>query len=106
MYRAFKRVRDLLPEDDSMALVPNPALVLRSANTSEPDLLVLYRGRVGLIQVDGPSHHGRFAAEVSRDRLYRHSGVAEVDHFVVQDTDNEDDLDALVKQFVRRLARR
>lgn len=104
VYLAFKRARAKLPDDDSIALAPNPALVVQNVNTSEPDLLVMYRGRVGIIHVDGPSHHGRFAAEASRDRLYRHSGIAEVDHFVVEDTRSDDDLDVLVTRFLKRLA--
>ncbi len=103
VYRAFKRQRDRLPDDDTIGLMPNPAFVLRNVHTQEPDLLVTYRGRVGLVQVDGPSHRGRFAAEVTRDRLYRHSGIAEIDHFVVEDTDNDQDLEVLVARFLRRL---
>ena len=106
VYQAFKRVREQMPVDDTIAILPNPALVLRSANTSEPDLVITYRGRVGIVQVDGPHHRGRFAAEATRDRLYRHSGVAEVDHFPVEDSESDEDLDFLVTSFLRRLGKR
>lgn len=61
--------------------------------------------RVGIVQVDGPHHRGRYANEVSRRRVYLHSGIAEVDHLPVEDTENEDDLDEFVARFLKRLAR-
>jgi len=105
VYQAFKRIRAQMPTDDTIAILPNPALVLRDANTSEPDLVITYRGRVGIVQVDGPHHRGRFAAEATRDRLYRHSGIAEVDHFPVEDTESDEDLDLLVTRFIKRLGK-
>ncbi len=39
VYVAFKRARSKLPDDDSIALAPNPALVMRNVNTSEPDAM-------------------------------------------------------------------
>lgn len=102
VYRAFKRARDRLPIHESLGVAPNPALVI-NGHVWEPDLLITYRGRVGIVEVDGPSHHGRRGAEVSKDRLLRHSGVAEVDHFLAEDTDSDDQLDMLVEQFLTRL---
>jgi hypothetical protein len=103
VYRAFKRARDAMPDDDTIAIAPNPGLVIRNIKTSEPDLLIAFRGRVGIVQVDGPHHRGRFAAEVTRDRLYRHAGIAEIDHFPVEDTTDPADLDILVARFLKRL---
>jgi hypothetical protein len=39
---------------------------------ARPNLLVMSRGRVGIVQVHGPHHRGPFVAEASRDRLYLH----------------------------------
>jgi hypothetical protein len=103
VYRAFKRARDRRPDDDTLGIAPNPALVIQHGHTWEPDLVITYRGHVGVVQVDGPHHHGRFAAEVSRDRILRHSGVAEIDHFTVEDTESDEDLDILVERFLKRL---
>jgi hypothetical protein len=105
VYRAFKRMRDRLPADDTLAIAPNPALVVPNINTSEPDLLILYRGRAGIVQVDGPQHRGRYANDDSRRRVYLHSGIAEVDHLPVEDTASDAELDEFVARFLKRLAR-
>jgi hypothetical protein len=105
VYRALKRARDQRPDDDTLGIAPNPALVIHG-HTWEPDLVITYRGRVGVVQVDGPHHRGRLAAEASRDRLLRHSGIAEIDHFTVEDTASDDDLDILVARFLQRLGGR
>jgi hypothetical protein len=47
----------------------------------EPDFLVLSRGKVGVLEVDGPSHHGKAADDHDRDRLFRRHGVRVVEHF-------------------------
>jgi hypothetical protein len=102
VYRAFKRARDKLSNQESLGIAPNPALVI-NGHVWEPDLLITYRGRVGIVEVDGPSHQGRRGAEISKDRLLRHSGVAEVDHFLAEDTDSDKHLNMLVEQFLTRL---
>jgi hypothetical protein len=106
VYQAFKRACDRRPDEDTLGIAPNPALVIQHGHTWEPDLVITYRGRVGVVQVDGPHHHGRFAAEASRDRILRHSGVAEIDHFTVEDTESDEDLDILVERFLQRLGGR
>lgn len=105
VYQAFKRARAKLPASDTIAIAPNPALVVPNVNTSEPDLLIMYQGRIGIVQVDGPHHRGRYANEVSRRRVYLHSGVAEVDHLVVEDTEQDGELDEFVARFLQRLSR-
>jgi hypothetical protein len=105
VYRAFKRARARLPADDTIAIAPNPALVVPNMNPTEPDLLIMYRGRAGIVQVDGPHHRGRYANEATRRRIYVHSGIAEVDHLPVEDTVNDDELDEFVARFLKRLAR-
>lgn len=105
VYRGFERARARLPADDSIAIAPNPALVVPNINTSEPDLVIMYRGRVGIVQVDGPHHNDRVSNELSRRRVYLHSGIAEVDHLSIEDTENDEDVDVFVTRFLKRLAR-
>jgi hypothetical protein len=106
VYRALKRLWAKMPQHDMMSIAPNPALVVPNMNTMEPDFLVMYRGRVGMLQVDDPHHRGRLADEVSRDRVYKQSGIFDVDRVVVEDTTDPAELDRLVAGFVRRLAGR
>ena len=105
VYRAFKRARDRLPADDTLSIAPNPALVVRTS-TWEPDLLIMYRGKAGAVEVDGHHHRGRRAADLSRDRLLRHSGFAEVDRLAVEDTEPDEELDVFVDRFLLRLGGR
>lgn len=105
VYRALRRAQERLPGRETITIVPNcGARVLR--HTWEPDFLVAYRGRVGVIEVDGPHHAGRSAADKSRDRTYEDCGVAYVDRWVVEDTIGDEDLDMLVERFLRRLSER
>jgi hypothetical protein len=48
----------------------------------EPDFLVVYRGKVGVLEVDGGDYHRGLAADDhERDRLFRHHGIAVVERF-------------------------
>lgn len=106
VYQAFKRVREKdFPARDTFSTAPNPALVVPNIAASEPDLLIMYRGRVGIVQVDGWQHQGRLANEVSRDRVYLHSGIAQVDRIPVEDASTDDELEEFVLRFLQRLAR-
>ncbi|MFI6029574.1 hypothetical protein [Amycolatopsis magusensis] len=105
VYRAFKRARDRMSGDDTLSIAPNPALVVRSS-TWEPDLVIVYRGKAGVVEVDGHHHRGRRAADLSRDRLLRHSGFTEVDRLAVEDTESDEELDVFVERFLLRLGGR
>ena len=66
--------------------LPNcKARVGRSTNrlNREPDFLVCYKGKWGILAVDGePSHPStRTVEDHERDRLFRLSGVQVVEHF-------------------------
>ena len=102
VYDALKRAGANLPEAQSIAIAPNAGIRVRQA-TWEVDFLVTHNGRAGVIEVDGPHHHGRRAPDRDRERILEDSGIAIVDRFVVEDTDDPTKIDALVRRFLDRL---
>lgn len=103
VYEACKRVAAAMPATDRPMILPN-ARAKVSGCVREPDFLIVYKGRAGVIEVDGPNHRARAAADQSRDRLFEDHGVARVDRIVAEDTEDSDALDALVGRFLDKLA--
>jgi hypothetical protein len=62
-----------------------------------------YKGRSGMIEVDGGSHRGCWSNGKSRDRLFEDAGVAYVDHIDADDVKNDADVDIFIGRFLRRL---
>ena len=62
----------------------------RARVLKEPDLVIVYRGKVGILEVDGAYHTGRAADDHKRDLFFEQSGVF-VKHF------NGDDVRANVQ---------
>ncbi|KQS68901.1 hypothetical protein [Modestobacter sp. Leaf380] len=93
--------RDLTP-GDTILIAPLPGARTRDM-TLTPDFLIAYRGRVGVIEVDGPKHHGRFGADAQRDRLLQNAGVRLVAHILVEDLRSRESVETLVRDFLRRL---
>ena len=102
VYRALKRAQGKRPQAENVTVLALPSARI-NGNTLEPDFVVLYRGRAGIIEVDGPHHIGKRASDTSRDRIFRYCGVKEVDHFDVADVDDEAELDKLIEGFLWRL---
>ena len=63
-----------LPPYDTLLVAPQTWALVRG-RTFRLDLLVIYRGRAVAVEVDDPTHHGRWAADASRDALIRDAGV-------------------------------
>jgi very-short-patch-repair endonuclease len=59
----------------------------------EPDFVIVYKGRVGVLEVDGAYHTGRAADDHKRDLFFEQSGIF-VKHF------NGDDVRSNVKLVV------
>ena len=53
--------------------------------TREPGFVVLHDGKVGMLEVDGPSHSGRAADDHERDRRFREHGVRVVERFTAEE---------------------
>ena len=69
-YRVLARVQAELRGGQSVLFSGNP-LVRVPGHTWKPDLLVVHRGRAGIIDVDGASHYARLCADRSRDLSLR-----------------------------------
>ncbi|QKV93631.1 hypothetical protein HUT19_19245 [Streptomyces sp. NA02950] len=103
VYQALKHLQEKeLPAEETISIFPLPnGRVL--GHTWEPDLLVTYRGRAGVLEIDGPDHRVRRAMDTSRDHLLRDAGIAYVDRVPVEVIDNPQELMASLKRFLRRL---
>lgn len=103
VYLALTRIQSDLPTDQTIAIVPNARMRVLG-HTFEPDLLVVYRGRTGIIEVDGAAHHRRWAADRSRDYLLENAGVDYIAHIPAEDASDPDEVAAFARRFVRRLS--
>jgi hypothetical protein len=105
VYEGLKRAQEGDSSTDTITIVPNPAVRV-PGRTREPDFLVAYRGRVGLIEVDGASHRHKYAGDKSRDQLFEVAGIAWVRRIDAQDTEAVEEVDAFIASFLRKLAER
>ncbi|MFF4138601.1 hypothetical protein ACFY1B_45850 [Streptomyces mirabilis] len=103
VYEALKRAQAALPADATIAIFPLPLGRVGVGNTWTPDFLVVREGKAGLIEVDGPHHRGRLAADGTRDRHWRNSGFVYIERILVEETAKDSELDALVRTFLKRL---
>ncbi|MFJ7180320.1 hypothetical protein ACIQXA_28895 [Streptomyces massasporeus] len=103
VYLALKHLQEKeLPAEETISIFPLPnGRVL--GHTWEPDLLVTYRGRAGVLEIDGPDHRVRRAMDTSRDHLLRDAGIAYIDRIPVEVIDNPQELLTVLKRFLRRL---
>jgi hypothetical protein len=105
VYEAWVRIQNSLPDTDTIGIVPNCAIRV-SGRVREPDFLITYRCRVAALEVDGPHHTGRAAADRSKDQFLSDSGVTFVDRIVVEDVLNARELETRLRKFLERLATR
>lgn len=102
VYRAFKRANETLEGHEKLSLIVNTT-VLVNGQPREVDVVVLWNRGTAAVEVDGPHHRGRLAAEQSRDRLFMEAGVMFVDRLCVEDTTDSDGLDRFVSSFLARM---
>lgn len=104
VYRALKEIQASLPQHKTIGIYPLPgARVLNK--TFEPDMLITYKGRAGIIEIDGPKHRGRASDDRSRDRLFTNAGVLFVERLGVEDISNAEELNTFLRIFIERLAK-
>lgn len=103
VYRALKRIQEQdLRNDETIGIFPLAGgRVL--GRTWEPDLIVTYKGRAGVLEIDGPYHNQRRAMDVTRDHIFRDSGVAFIDRIPVEAVDDDGELMGALRRFLRRL---
>jgi hypothetical protein len=103
VYRLLKEIQEKdLPREDTLGIFPLAGGRL-PGRTWEPDFLITYHGRAGVIEVDGPHHNARRALDMSRDHLYRDAGIRCIERIPVEALDSTTELKMLLLRFLRHL---
>lgn len=102
VYRALRKIQETLPGDDTIGIFPLAGGRLPK-RTWEPDFLVTYKKRAGVIEIDGPHHNVRRALDATRDHLWLDAGVAFVDRIPVEALSDPKELEASLRKFLRRM---
>ena len=102
VYEALCARQAELPPSETILIAPNAGVRVHGS-TIMPDFLVTYRGRCGVIEVDGPGHRGKWASDRSRDQLLEDAGIAYVLRVTVEETDDPATLRLLVDRLLGRL---
>ncbi len=107
VYQVLKEKQAALPDDETIGIMPLCKMRVLGT-TREPDFLITYKGRAGVIEVDGPHHEGpkRASNDHSRTRLLINAGVEWVDRLDVRDTTEKAEVQKFVNNFLSRLGRR
>lgn len=105
VYDALVRAQQRLAPEATVGILPG-AGVRVPGRTFWPDIVVTYRGRAAAIEIDGPHHRNRAAADQSRDRQLMDAGMVLVERIVVEDTADPADLDLFVERLLARLMAR
>lgn len=102
VYRMLKKIQETCPKDDTIAIFPLAAVRI-PGRTWEPDFLVTYKRRAGVLEIDGPHHNVRRALDVTRDHMWLDAGVAFVDRIPVEALSDPEELEASLRKFLRRM---
>ncbi|MCX4587463.1 hypothetical protein [Streptomyces sp. NBC_01481] len=107
VYRVLKARQASLPDNETIGIMPLGGIRVLGS-TREPDFLITYKGRAGVIEVDGPHHEGprRASNDHSRDNLLMHAGVEWVSRLDVRDVKTKAEVEKFVDNFLARLGRR
>lgn len=92
---------DQMPPYDSLMVCPQTPAHTRHKRF-RPDWLVVYRGRAIAVELDDPTHYGRYVADRSRDELLRDCGV-ETYRIPVEALENPAEVDSHVDRIMARL---
>ncbi|MFH9478058.1 hypothetical protein ACH4L7_30090 [Streptomyces anulatus] len=103
VYTVLKQQQAGLPDNDTFGILALAGMRVLN-HTYEPDLLITYRGRAGVIEIDGPHHKGRRSDDTSRERLLRNAGVKYIDRIDVRDTTTPEEVHKFVTDFLKHLA--
>ena len=102
VWHELKAVQAILPRTETIGIVPN--CVLRVAGHEfSPDFVVTYKGRAGIIEVDGPHHRGRYAADRQKDELELDAGMKYAYRIPVEDVSVPEYLYGHLERFLKRL---
>jgi hypothetical protein len=105
MFDALVEKQAQLPKADSILITPLPS-VWNGRDRWEPDFLITYRGRAGIIEVDDPTHHKRYVADKSRDQILEECGIALTRRIAIEDAVDATQRREFIDRFLERLASR
>jgi very-short-patch-repair endonuclease len=99
--------RHRIRQEDTISIAPLPGVRLRTGNTWEPDVLVMGRGHVLIVEIDGPHHRSqrRYVDDRNRDLQWQRCGVPVV-RLAVEDLQDDDALVTRLREEVVRHLRR
>ncbi|MET9813898.1 DUF559 domain-containing protein [Streptomyces sp. NPDC006355] len=104
LYQVLKKRQAALPDNETIGIMPLGGMRVRR-RVLEPDFLITYRGRVAVIELDGPHHRDRASADHSRDRQLRHAGVSFVERLNVEEVNTLAEVEKFVDDFLAQLRR-
>lgn len=104
LYQVLKKRQAALSDNETIGIMPLGGMRVRR-RVLEPDFLITYRGRVAVIELDGPHHRDRASADHSRDRQLRHAGVSFVERLNVEEVNTLDEVEKFVDDFLAQLSR-
>lgn len=102
MYRALKRAQSHMARHRTLGICPGVGFRCTD-RTFWPDFIVTLGGRAAGIEVDGPTHSRRAAADQTRDRQLEDAGLTFVERLVVEDSTDDKAVDQFVANFIARL---
>lgn len=102
VYTVLRERQLALPDIETIGILPLPGMRVLG-HTFEPDLLVTYKGRAGVIEIDGPHHKGRRSDDASRERLLRNAGIKHIDRIDVRDSTTKAEVEKFVDTFLKHL---
>ena len=105
VYDALVKVQRRRPPTSTIGIMPGSGF--RTVDrTVWPDFVITYKNRAAGIEVDGPRHYRRAAADLSRSRDLEDAGLLFVERIVVEDTSNPTELDIFVEKLLDRMLAR
>jgi hypothetical protein len=99
--RAEVAIAQVLEQSEDILFLPNSAAAAGKVQR-EPDFLIFYKGRAGVLEVDGPTHAGRLADDTLRDSYFQRQGLF-VKHYPAERCQSEPQL--VVREFLGLLLR-
>ncbi|WP_158678610.1 hypothetical protein [Streptomyces sulphureus] len=103
VYQVLRERQSSLPDNETIGIIPLAGTRVLG-HTFEPDLMVTYRGRVGVIEIDGPHHKGRRSDDAGRERLLRNAGIRHIDRIDVADSTQKAEVEKFVTDFLKHLS--
>ncbi|MEU5859930.1 hypothetical protein ABZ815_02060 [Nonomuraea sp. NPDC047529] len=102
LYQALKRRQEKYDKLETIGIFPLPGMHI-PGHTFEPDVLVTFKGRAGVIEIDGPHHNKRWAFDKSKDELLENAGITLISRISPDAVDRPEELEAFLERFLRKL---